>query len=111
MNDHSQLEDLDVYLLGGLEGEEKHALETHLSTCSDCRRKLAEARGLLAPHRLAGRGAADASEFFGDPRHDALYVPDELGQLDQAVAVGVSFVKRIEQRPGEDAVALPRRAD
>ena len=48
MNDHPQLEDLDLYLLGGLEGEENHALEAHLSTCSDCRRKLAEARGLLA---------------------------------------------------------------
>ena len=48
MTDHPQLEDLDLYLLGGLEGEEKHALEAHLPTCSDCRRKLAEARGLLA---------------------------------------------------------------
>lgn len=48
MNDHPQIEDLDLYLLGGLEGEEKHALEAHLSTCGDCRRKLAEARGLLA---------------------------------------------------------------
>jgi len=41
-------EDFDLYALGALEGEEKSALESHVASCSDCARKLAEARGRIS---------------------------------------------------------------
>jgi len=41
-------EDFDLYALGALEGDEKQAIEEHLSACADCARKLAEARGRVA---------------------------------------------------------------
>lgn len=49
MDDHPQFaEDIDLYALGVLEGEEKEALEGHLRACDDCQRKLEDARGLVA---------------------------------------------------------------
>lgn len=54
MNGHPQLnEDFDLYALGALEGEEKQALEVHLRSCTDCRRKVEEARGRVALLALA----------------------------------------------------------
>jgi anti-sigma-K factor RskA len=41
-------EDFDLYALGALEGDEKKAIESHVATCSDCTRKLAEARGRIS---------------------------------------------------------------
>jgi anti-sigma-K factor RskA len=41
-------EDFDLYALGALEGEEKSAIESHIASCSECARKLAEARGRVA---------------------------------------------------------------
>src|SRR4029077_20137135 len=41
-------EDFDLYALGALEGEEKSAIESHAASCSDCARKLAEARGRIS---------------------------------------------------------------
>jgi anti-sigma-K factor RskA len=41
-------EDFDLYALGALEGDEKKAIESHVATCSDCARKLAEARGRIS---------------------------------------------------------------
>src|SRR5215470_1863579 len=41
-------EDFDLYALGVLEGDEKQAIESHMAACSDCARKLAEARGRMA---------------------------------------------------------------
>ncbi len=46
-------EDFDLLALGALEGEEKQALETHVASCADCARKLAEARGRVAMLSLA----------------------------------------------------------
>lgn len=52
---HANPEDLDLYALGALDGQEKQAFETHLRACSACREELAEARrrvsllGLAAP--------------------------------------------------------------
>ena len=49
MNEHHQFEeDIVLYGLGVLDGEEKADLESHLSACSACRAKLAAARGKLA---------------------------------------------------------------
>lgn len=49
MSAHPQwLEDIDLYALGVLEGEDKRGLEDHLADCSECRAKLEEARGLMA---------------------------------------------------------------
>lgn len=41
-------EDFELYALGSLEGEEKREFEAHLASCTDCTRKLAEARGRVA---------------------------------------------------------------
>jgi anti-sigma-K factor RskA len=41
-------EDFDLYALGALEGDEKSAIESHVTSCADCTRKLAEARGRVA---------------------------------------------------------------
>jgi len=41
-------EDFDLYALGALEGDEKKAIESHVATCADCARKLAEARGRIS---------------------------------------------------------------
>jgi anti-sigma-K factor RskA len=41
-------EDFDLYALGVLEGDELRGIETHVSSCDDCARKVAEARGRIA---------------------------------------------------------------
>ncbi len=46
-------EDFDLYALGALEGDEKRAIESHLASCGDCARRLAEARGRVALIALA----------------------------------------------------------
>jgi len=52
---HANPEDLDLYALGALDGQEKQTLEAHLRACSACRGELAAARrrvsllGLAAP--------------------------------------------------------------
>jgi anti-sigma-K factor RskA len=49
MSAHEQFgEDLPLYALGGLEGEEKAVLEKHLETCAGCREELAALRGDMA---------------------------------------------------------------
>jgi len=49
MNGHpTREEDFDLYALGALEGDEKQAIESHVASCADCARKLAEARGRVA---------------------------------------------------------------
>jgi anti-sigma-K factor RskA len=54
VNEHPQFdEDFDLYILGALEGEEKQALESHLPGCSECARKVEEARGRVAALALA----------------------------------------------------------
>jgi anti-sigma-K factor RskA len=52
---HANPEDLDLYALGALDGEEKQTLEAHLRDCPACQQQLAAARqraaliGLAAP--------------------------------------------------------------
>ena len=52
---HANPEDLDLYALGALDGEEKQALDAHLRDCPQCQQQLAAARqrtaliGLAAP--------------------------------------------------------------
>jgi anti-sigma-K factor RskA len=41
---HANPENLDLYALGALDGEEKRSLEAHLRTCAQCRQSLAESR-------------------------------------------------------------------
>lgn len=49
MSGHEQFgEDLSLYALGALEGEERTVLEKHLETCASCREELAALRGDLA---------------------------------------------------------------
>ena len=49
MNGHpTREEDFDLYALGALEGDEKLAIESHIASCTDCARKLAEARGRIS---------------------------------------------------------------
>jgi anti-sigma-K factor RskA len=49
MNVHDQFtDDLSLYALGALDGEERLALEKHLEECPDCRREVEQLRGDLA---------------------------------------------------------------
>ena len=41
---HANPEDLDLYALGALDGDENLALESHVSGCGQCRQELAQAR-------------------------------------------------------------------
>ena len=45
-----------------------------------------------------------APALLGDGRHQAVDVLDQLGQLDQAVAVEIGARQRVEHGEGEDAV-------
>jgi anti-sigma-K factor RskA len=46
-------EDFDLYALGVLEGDELKGIETHIATCTDCARQVAEARGRIATIALS----------------------------------------------------------
>ncbi len=49
MNEHDKFaDDLALYAMGSLEGEERTALENHLATCAACRRELDALRGDMA---------------------------------------------------------------
>ncbi len=49
MNGHiTRAEDFDLYALGALDADEKAAIESHLLSCDECKRKLAEAQGRIA---------------------------------------------------------------
>jgi hypothetical protein len=49
MNAHpTREEDFDLYALGALEGDEKLAIDSHISACADCSLKLAQAQGRIA---------------------------------------------------------------
>ncbi len=62
MNGHPiREEDLDLHALGVLEGEERQPIEAHLAACSDCTRKMEEARGRLAVLALAAPTQAPAA--------------------------------------------------
>ena len=57
MNAHEQFaEDLTLYALGSLQGEERVALEKHLEGCSTCRRELEFLRGDMALLALSTSG-------------------------------------------------------
>jgi anti-sigma-K factor RskA len=57
MSMHEQFaEDLALYALSGLEGEERVALEKHLESCAGCRRELEQLRGDMALMALSAAG-------------------------------------------------------
>lgn len=49
----TRAEDFDLYALGALDAAEKQEFETHLQSCADCTRKVAEAQGRIALLALA----------------------------------------------------------
>lgn len=55
IDEHANSEDLDVYALGALDGEEKQRVESHLRACPECRDALANAREISV---LLGLAAA-----------------------------------------------------
>jgi anti-sigma-K factor RskA len=55
---HANPEDLDLYALGALDGEEKQSLEAHLQACPHCLQQLAAARQRTALIGLAAPPAA-----------------------------------------------------
>jgi anti-sigma-K factor RskA len=64
MSGHPQwMEDIDLYALGVLEGEDKRVLEDHLAACGECREKLEEARGLVALVGLTAPSQAPRPEL------------------------------------------------
>lgn len=48
MNEHLQLEDLDLYALGALDADERREVELHLKDCPHCAQRLTEARSQFA---------------------------------------------------------------
>jgi len=57
MSVHEQFgEDLALYALGSLQGEERSAVEKHLQSCADCRRELEQLRGDTALLGLSAAG-------------------------------------------------------
>ncbi len=59
MSVHEQFaEDLALYALGGLQGDERVALEKHLEGCASCRRELEQLRGDMALMALSTAGPA-----------------------------------------------------
>ena len=59
MNVHSRFaEDLALYALGTLEGDEQVELEKHLKDCADCRHELEQLRGDAALLALSASGPA-----------------------------------------------------
>ena len=59
MSEHQQfVDDLSLYALGALEGEERAALEKHLEGCASCRRELEQLRGDMALMALSAAGPA-----------------------------------------------------
>src|SRR5947207_15340540 len=57
MSVHEQFaEDLALYALGGLQGDERGALEKHVAECSACRRELEELRGDMGLLGLSAAG-------------------------------------------------------
>ncbi len=78
MSVHEQFaEDLALYALGALEGNERSALEQHLNSCSDCRQELERLRGdmsLLALSAVGPKPPARSRQrlmdaFVREPRH------------------------------------------
>jgi anti-sigma-K factor RskA len=45
MSAHLTHDDLDLYALGVMEGQERHDIEAHLAACPECTQALAQARG------------------------------------------------------------------
>ena len=77
MSVHEQFaEDLALYALGTLQGEERVALEKHLEDCPGCRRELEELRGDMALMALSAAGPTPPQRsrkrlldaIAGDPR-------------------------------------------
>ena len=59
MSVHEQFaDDLALYALGALQGEERLALEKHLADCNSCRRELEQLRGDMALMALSAAGPA-----------------------------------------------------
>jgi anti-sigma-K factor RskA len=57
MSAHEQYaDDLALYALGALQGDERAAIEKHLDTCADCRRELDQLRGDMALMAMAAAG-------------------------------------------------------
>jgi anti-sigma-K factor RskA len=57
MSVHEQFaDDLSLYALGALQGEDRLAVEKHLEDCPDCRRELAQLQGDLALLALSASG-------------------------------------------------------
>ncbi len=57
MSVHEQFaDDLSLYALGALQGEERRAVEKHLEDCPDCRHELAQLQGDLALLALSASG-------------------------------------------------------
>jgi anti-sigma-K factor RskA len=59
---HANPEDLDLYALGALDGEDKQTLEAHLHACPYCQQQLAAARQRTALMGLAAPPAAPRAQ-------------------------------------------------
>jgi anti-sigma factor RsiW len=84
MSGHEQFgEDLALFALNALEGEERGALEKHLATCADCRLELEHLRGdgaLLALSTVGPKPPARARQRLLDAVAKEARIPTSRAQ-------------------------------
>jgi anti-sigma-K factor RskA len=80
-------EDISLYALGALEGEERSALEKHLEECADCRQELAELHCDAALLALAALGPT--------PPHRSRQRLMNAIAREPRIPVGLEFKRRI----------------
>jgi anti-sigma-K factor RskA len=87
MSNHpNREEDFDLYAVGALEGDERVAIESHVASCADCARRLAEAQGRISMLALAAPPVAPST------------------------AVRQRLMQQVRADAGHRAAALPPRA-
>lgn len=79
-------DDLSLYSLGALEGEERQAIEKHLDECSDCRKELEKLQGDLALLAFSASGSRPPARSR-DRLMSAIAKEPRSSQLPQQVRV------------------------
>jgi anti-sigma-K factor RskA len=96
---HPIEEQLDLFALGALEGDERREVELHLATCAACTRALAETRGVLASMALTAPPAVPAPrvklQLLERIRKDAPAVPERQSVRPSVETRRISWWNRV----------------
>lgn len=111
MNVHEQFaDDLAMYALGSLSGDERTALEKHLQDCATCRRELDVLRGDMALLALSTTGPVPparsrnrlADAIAAEPRRTRRSRPRSWALLPWAVAAALAVVALVFWRSNSE---------